>query len=82
MFFLMPSYAGFYVAPDDWADWLRTHTTVPLPHGAALAEIEVEEALEIKKIAKYLEVTMVPIPPSEPKDFRALMIYRQSSKKR
>ncbi|KDN40573.1 hypothetical protein RSAG8_08045, partial [Rhizoctonia solani AG-8 WAC10335] len=62
---LMPAYAGFYVSPDDWADWLRLHCPLPPPHGPADAESTIYEALCEQNVGKYFAVLMVPTPPSE-----------------
>ncbi|CAE7127383.1 unnamed protein product [Rhizoctonia solani] len=79
----MPSYAGFYVVPDDWTVWLRAHTSLPLPPSAAMAESRIDDELRRLKVRKYLAVKMVPPPASEcVKCDSHLMIYRQCSEKR
>ncbi|KDN40568.1 hypothetical protein RSAG8_08040, partial [Rhizoctonia solani AG-8 WAC10335] len=80
----MPSYAGFYVSPDDWADWLRPRCPLPPPHGPADAESMIYRALcEQNNVGKYFAVLMVPTPPSESeKCKKAVMVYRLFSEKR
>ncbi|CAE7191262.1 unnamed protein product [Rhizoctonia solani] len=79
----MPSYAGFYVTPNDWTDWMRTRSS--LPPSPAIAKSLIEQEFRRLKVHKYLVVTMVPVPPSEPDERnyrRHLMVYRQWSEKR
>ncbi|CAE6522889.1 unnamed protein product [Rhizoctonia solani] len=83
----MPTYAGFYVTPQDWADWLRPrYPSDPSPFsppGAADAEILITNELRQKKAGKFFAVTVVPDLSSQPGKFNNdSMIYRLFSEKR
>ncbi|CAE6429297.1 unnamed protein product [Rhizoctonia solani] len=81
-FLPMPSYAGFYVTPQDWNDWVRPRSDQPA-NSAATAERFIEEALREKKLGKFFAAEMVPTPPSEPGEFAdGVMVCRRWSKKR
>ncbi|KDN35691.1 hypothetical protein RSAG8_11370, partial [Rhizoctonia solani AG-8 WAC10335] len=78
----MPTFAGYYVAPDDWVDWLRPRCPqYSLDPG--MAEVLIQEAINEKKFGKYLAVIMVTSPESVPGRFKqGMMVYRVSSDKR
>ncbi|CAE6436827.1 unnamed protein product [Rhizoctonia solani] len=79
----MVSHAGFYVTPEDWADWVRPRCPPVPPPGVADAEWLIEEALREQGVEKYFAVTSVPTPPSgSEKCKNAVMTYRLHSEKR
>ncbi|CAE6530719.1 unnamed protein product [Rhizoctonia solani] len=82
----MTAYAGFYVTPEAWTDWVRSNPKCPTwEWGVTVAQDMIEDALDEKKIGDYFGVEIVPVPPSDPgytEDPRALMLVRRTEPRR
>ncbi|KAL5639112.1 hypothetical protein ACGC1H_006586 [Rhizoctonia solani] len=78
----MASYAGFYVTPKAWTEWLKSNLTTYQESSLNpyRAETKIDEALRRKHLEKHFMVVMVPVPPSEEADYideaHTLMIVR------
>ncbi|KAL5640418.1 hypothetical protein ACGC1H_007613 [Rhizoctonia solani] len=79
----MVSYAGFYVTPKAWTEWLKSHLTYAYQASSLnpyRAEMKIHETLRQKHLEKHFAVVMVRVPPSEEADYineaRTLMIVR------
>ncbi|CAE6530058.1 hypothetical protein RSOLAG22IIIB_04618 [Rhizoctonia solani] len=78
----MPSYAGFYVTPEDWFNWI--HPRRPkLSHSVWCAESLIEQEIWRKRAGNFFAVTAVPSPECTPGNLVfGLIVYRRYSEER